>query len=356
MKISKTNFGVTADGEKVYAFLIENSKGASINLINYGAAIQAINVPDRNGKLVDVSLGYDTVKEYEDHGEYFFGATIGRVANRIEDAHFELNGKTYSLPINHGKRNSLHGGAKGFDKRIWDATVEGNAVKFFRVAADGEEGYPGNLSVSVLYQFTDDNEIIIDYDATTDADTLVNITNHSYFNLSGHSEGYIGNNTLKINADRFIESNDECLATGNFIEVEGTPFDFRTIKVIDKVINAGHIQQDCVGGFDHSFILREGSKVMKEAAVAASPASGIVMAVVTNKPAIHFYSGNFMKPMTGKGGVKYDYRTGFCLETQYFPNPMKNKHFHSIVLKAGEKYQFRTIYAFSIEDWHPSKN
>lgn len=350
MKISKVNFGLTTDGIEAHLYCIENNNGASISLINYGAAIQAINVPDKHGNITDVLLGYDTINEYQEYGEYFFGATIGRVANRIEDSSFDLNGKTYILPVNNGRRNSLHGGIRGFDKCIWDAETVESGVKFSRLSKNGEEGYPGNLTVSVSYQFTDDNEIIIDYDAVADADTIVNMTNHSYFNLSGHSKGNIGNHTLIINADKFLESNNECLATGNYIDVEGTPFDFRNVRKIGDVINAGHIQQEYVGGFDHSFVLRDCSKVMKEAAIAKSPDSGIIMKVSTNKPAIHLYSGNFMKPMPGKEGTRYNYREGFCLETQYYPNSMKQKHFPSIILKKGEKYRFRTIYAFSTED------
>lgn len=348
MDISRHIFGTTSDGQQVEKFVVTNSSGASISLISYGAAIQAICVPDRDGALRDVLLGYDSVEEYESNGNYFFGATIGRVANRIENACFRLGSKNYPLVINHGTRSCLHGGNKGFDKQVWQGEVVGDSVVFSRLSPDGEEGFPGNLLIKAVYTFTEKNEIVIDYEAETDSDTIINITNHSYFNLDGHDAGDIGGHSLAIAADQFAESNDECLATGSFLELADTKFDFRSPVLLKDAFDPEDSQQKLVGGYDHSFLIRGYNGMVRLAAEVFSAASGIRMRVYTNKPSIHFYSGNFMEEMPAKGGGKYDYRGGFCLETQYLPNAMKNTHFPSIVLHAGDTYLFRTVYSFSL--------
>lgn len=348
INISQKVFGKTCQGEDVIEYTVKNSSGSYISLISYGAAIRCACVPDKNGTLRDVVLGYDTVSDYEKE-DYFFGATIGRVANRIEDAHFTLNNKEYSLVVNNGTRNCLHGGNYGFDKRNWIGEIAGNSVIFHRVSPDGEENFPGNLSVKVTYSFTEENEIIVDYEAVSDADTIVNMTNHTYFNLSGHDSGSIEYHTLQIEADQFAQSNDECLATGNIINVAGTSFDFRTSKVLGTVFDDLDSQQKLVGGYDHSFLIRGYNGMVRKAAQAVSPYSGIALSVYTNKPSVHFYSGNFMKKMPSKGGRGYDYRGGLCLETQYLPNAMKNQNFPSIILHAGDMYLFRTKYCFSVK-------
>lgn len=348
MKITKTVFGKTAGGQTVDKYVIENRSGASISLITYGAALQSICVPDRDGCLRDILLGYDTMSDYEQQA-YFFGATIGRVGNRIENARFTLNGKEYRLAVNSGTRNCLHGGVRGFDTQNWQGEICGDAVVFSRLSPDGEENFPGNLLVKASYRFTDRNEIVIDYEAVSDADTIINMTNHSYFNLSGHGSGSIAAHQLKVNADSFAESNDECLATGRYLPVEGTSFDFREFKSLEDAFDSEDSQQKAVGGFDHSFLIRGWNGMVREAAEAYSPESGILLSVRTNKPAIHFYSGNFMEEMPAKGGGQYDCRGGFCLETQYLPNAMKNSHFPSIVLHKGDTYLFRTVYGFSVQ-------
>lgn len=349
MKIKESIFGVTSSGETVKRYDMENGTGASISLISYGAAIQSVIVPDKTGAMRDILLGYDTIEDYEAQGEYFFGATIGRVANRIEGARFVLNGKEYGLPVNNGKRNCLHGGNRGFDKRNWQSKIDGETVQFTYCAADGEEGFPGALRITATYAFTNADEILIDYHAVSDADTIINITNHSYFNLSAHDNGAIDAHVLTIHADRFAESSDECLATGRFIDVAGTRFDFSGGQRIGDALDASDCQQQLVGGFDHSFLISGYDGSVREAASVVSPKSGVRMRVLTNKPSIHFYSGNFMKDMPGKHGARYGYRGGFCLETQYLPNAMRHANFPSIILRAGDDYRFRTVYAFSVD-------
>lgn len=350
MKIRENIFGHTSRNEEVKQFIIENEQGASLQLISYGAAIQSIIIPDQNGQMKDVVLGYDSIEQYEELGEYYFGATIGRVANRIENSSFLLNGKKYTLPSNQGKGNCLHGGIRGFDKRNWESKIAGNRALFSYFSSDGEEGFPGALKVTVSYEFTSNNQVIIDEYAVSDSDTIINLTNHSYFNLTSHSNGSINDHYLQILADYFAESDEECLTTGNFINVERTPFDFRKIRRIGDVIDVNHRQQLLVGGYDHSFCIQGYNGMVRQAAKVCSKESGIVMRVLTNKPAIHFYSGNFMKQMPGKQGTSYRYRGGFCLETQYLPNAMKQTRFPSIILRKGDEYMFRTIYAFSIDD------
>lgn len=346
MIINKSLFGKTAQGLDVMLFTMVNSSGSSVSFISYGAAVQSICVPDKNGKMTDVLLGYDTVGDYE-RESYFFGATIGRVANRIENARFTLNDKAYALVINHGRRSCLHGGNFGFDKQNWQGEICGDKVVFSRTSPDGEEGFPGDLNVKVTYSFSDCNELSMDYEAVSSADTIINMTNHSYFNLSGHDSGNIDDHLLKINADTFAESNDECLATGKFLNVEDTGFDFRASRALRDAFNPDETQQKVVGGFDHSFLIRGYNGMVRLAAEVRSPQSGICMKVFTNKPSIHFYSGNFMENMPAKNGGSYDYRGGLCLETQYLPNAMKNTNFPSIILRAGDAYLFRTVYAFS---------
>lgn len=339
-------FGTTRNGTPVHRFRMENANGASVTVMNYGCTITSILVPDRDGALTDVCLGYSTLAEYEQNNGYL-GAVVGRHANRIEKGLFTLNGQEYHLAVNDGP-NHLHGGLCGFDKRVWDASVSDNSVTFHRRSPDGEEGYPGNLEVYVTYTFTDDNRLRLQYRAETDADTVVNLTNHCYFNLSGEGNGTIRDHILQIPAVSFTENDADCLPTGRILAVEGSPFDFRSPKEIGLEIGADCPQIKNGKGYDHNFVLNGGTG-KKTAAVLASPRTGIEMTVTTNMPGVQFYSGNVLDGPIGKSGVPYEPNMGLCLETQYFPNAMQHPQFPSPVLKRGDMYVHDTEFSFGIK-------
>ncbi|MGE5614614.1 MAG: aldose epimerase family protein [Bacillota bacterium] len=349
MSIEKSLFGKMQDGTEINLYTLKNKNNMSVGIINYGGIIVYINVPDRNGHIDDVNLGYDNLESYIKKGQYF-GAIIGRHANRIENAEFEINGKTYRLAKNDGK-NHLHGGNRGFDKVVWQAGIvdyEGaQSLELKYLSPDGEENYPGNLDVKVLYTLTDDNAIRIDYFAVSDKDTVVNLTNHAYFNLSGHGSGDILDHQVMIDADYFTVINDECIPTGEIRDVANTPMDLRTLKTIRDGITSNDGQIACGRGYDHNWVLKVTGNKPEKAAEVYDPKTGRVMEVFTTKPGLQFYSGNFMEHTIGKGGSVYDYRGALCLETQYFPNGTKHKHFPSPFLKAGEEYRHTTIYKFS---------
>lgn len=342
--VTQELFGTTRGGVPVYRFCIENASGASVSVMNYGCTIQAIRVPDRNGTLTDVCLGYRTLAEYEQNNGYL-GAVVGRHGNRIEKGIFQLNGTEYHLAVNDGP-NHLHGGICGFDKRVWDASIEGQSVMFHRLSPDGEEGYPGNLDVRVTYTFTDDNRLLLQYRAETDADTVVNLTNHCYFNLSGEGKGTIRNHILRIPAESFTENDADCLPTGAVLSVEGTPFDFRESKEIGRDMDVDCPQLRNGKGYDHNFIL-DGGDGEKVAAELYSPDTGIAMTVRTTMPGVQFYSGNVLDGPVGKSGAPYETNMGLCLETQYFPNAMSCPHFPSPVLHKGALYAHDTSFTFS---------
>lgn len=347
MSITSFSFGKLADGTEVTAYRIENSAGASVTLIDYGATVQSLKVPDCTGKLTDVVFGYDTAAEYEANDGYL-GATIGRVGNRIGGAQFSLNGKAYRLADNNNG-NCLHGGDRGFDKRMWKAEPipaeagtageSGESVVFTRLSPDGEENFPGNLTVRVTFTLTMDNALRIRYDADTDEDTLVSLTNHAYFNLEG--KGSVLEHLLTVHADRFCENDPFCLPTGKLLPVEGTPFDFRTEKPIGRDIKADDVQLRNGGGYDHCYVL-SGLK----AAVLTAPGTGIRMQVFTDLPGMQVYSGNFLTTRNGHGGQTFGYRDAVALETQLFPNGMNCYGFPSPVLRAGTHLQSETVYAF----------
>ena len=346
MSITSFSFGQLKDGTDVTAYRIENSIGASVTLIDYGATIQSLKVPDCTGKLTDVVLGYDTAAEYED-GDGFLGATIGRVGNRIGGAQFSLNGKTYRLADN-DNGNCLHGGVRGFDKCLWKgeavpakAGVLEDSVVFTRLSPDGEENFPGNLTVRVTFTLTMDNALRIRYDADTDQDTLVCLTNHAYFNLEG--KGSVLDHLLTVYADRFCENDPHCLPTGKLLPVEGTPFDFRTKKAIGRDIKADDVQLRNGGGYDHCYVL-SGLK----AAVLTAPGTGIRMQVFTDLPGMQFYTGNFLPECRGKNGSVINYRYAACFETQLYPNAMNCYGFPSPVLRAGAHLHSETDYAFRV--------
>ncbi len=336
MKSEIKPFGKTRRGEDVFEYILENGCGTRLSLISYGAAIRGLRLP--NGR--DIILGYDTIEDYEAQDKYM-GAIAGRCANRISSGRFKLNGREYTLAVNNGP-NHLHGGIAGFDKRVWKGGISGECVKFTLFSKNMEEGYPGNLSVRVKYTLTEDNEVIIDYFALGDDDTVVNLTNHSYFNLNGG--GTIENHRLTIYADEFTEIDENGCSNGRIAPVEGTPLDFRTAKEIGRDINTDCEQLKNAGGYDHNFILkRSHSPELKQAAVAVS--GGVTLEVWTDQPGMHFYSGNYLDgAVPGKGGAPYEKRYGFALETQDWPDAVNNANFPSAVLKKGEEYRRRTIF------------
>ena len=340
-------FGTTRDGRPVHRFRMQNRNGASVTVMDYGCTITSILVPDREGKLVDVCLGYKTLAEYEQNSGYL-GAVVGRHANRIEKGVFTLNGAEYHVAVNDGP-NHLHGGVCGFDKRIWETAIEGDSVTFHRLSPDGEEGYPGNLEVRVTYTFTDDNRLLLQYRADTDADTVVNLTNHCYFNLSGEGAATVRDHMLQIPASSFTENDETCLPTGAIFPVEGTPFDFRESKEIGRDMGEDCPQLKNGKGYDHNFIL-DGGDGEKTAAVLCSPHTGIALTVKTTLPGLQFYSGNVLDGPVGKSGVPYEPNMGLCLETQYFPNAMKCTNFPSPVLKKGAHYAQDTSFTFGIKN------
>jgi aldose 1-epimerase len=343
---NKKLFGRTPDGAEAYLYTLENCNGMKAEVTNYGGIIVSLYAPDGNGKLEDVVLGCDNLNDYMETSP-FFGAIIGRHANRIENAQFELNGKVYKVLKNDGN-NHLHGGAKGFDKVLWEVEEKSdNSIKLFYHSADGEEGYPGNLDVTVTYTLTDNNEIIMDYTAKSDKDTVINLTNHSYFNLSGHAGEEIINHEVRIYADKFTVNNDECIPTGEILPVSGTVMDFSEPRPLKPGLMSTDKHILCGKGYDHNFVLNVSGKKPELCAEVFDPASGRRMQVYTTKPGVQLYTGNHLnESIVGKGGVRYHKWSGFCLETQFFPNAMKHKHFPSPVLIAGEIYHYITTYKF----------
>lgn len=335
-------FGATRDGSPVFSYRLTNSRGAYAEILDYGCTLRSLCVSDREGILTDVVLGYDTVEEYEKNDGYF-GACIGRFANRIGRGEFTLNDEVYPLACNDGE-NHLHGGDKGFDKHSWAAAVASDRLIFSRTSPHGEEGYPGNLFVSVIYSFDDHNTLTITYDAHCDSDTVINLTNHAYFNLNGQGTGSAMDLLLQVEGEEFTENDSNCLPTGKILFVQGTPFDFRTPKAVGAEIDAQDVNLQNGKGYDHNFILR--GEGLRKVASLFSEKRGIEMTVSTTQPGIQVYSGNFMTDRLGKDGVKYGFRDGICLETQHFPDSVHHESFPSVVLKQGEQYHEITQYTF----------
>lgn len=342
MKIEKNFFDTTTQGEAVYAYTL-TGEGITARILTYGATVQALWVPDKNGKPVDVVLGYDSIRQYEENDGYL-GACIGRVGNRIGKGMFALNGEQYRLACNDGE-NHLHGGKKGFDKCIWDAKELSDGVRMTRLSPDGEEGYPGNLQVSVSYRLIG-RALQIAYEAVSDRDTLCSLTNHTYFNLAGC--GTVRNHLLQVDADRFLQNDSGCLPTGTCLNVEGTPFDFRQEKPVGADIAQEHIQLLRCGGYDHNFCLNHADGVCPSAKL-TSPESGISMTMTTTMPGVQVYTGNFLTHRMGKNGAFYDKQGGICLETQYYPNAMACADFEKPILHRGETYHHVTTCAFGGE-------
>ena len=344
MSILSEIYGKTKDEVSVNIFTLKNKSGMEVEVTNYGGIIIAIRVPDRQGIFKDVVLGYDKLEGYLNDACYL-GAIIGRCSNRIEDARFYLNEMEYEVGKNSGT-HQLHGGFVGFDKVVWKAKVigtdSGEALQLDYTSKDGEEGFPGELKVSVIYTLTEDNALEIKYLATSDKDTVVNLTNHSYFNLSGEGNGDILSHELMIDADSFTMINDECIPNGEFKDVKGTPFDFTSLKSVGSRIDTEDEQLKNGSGYDHNFVLKVNGKTPGKFAELYEEKTGRLMEVYTTMPGVQLYSGNYLK----NSGV-YDYRSGICLETQFFPNSMKHLHFPSPILKANQQYRHTTIYKFS---------
>jgi aldose 1-epimerase len=345
------------DGEPVERYTLSNDNGMAVSILTYGGIVQSIMVPDRDGNLGDVALGFDNIEDYVDKSPYF-GAIVGRYANRIALGRFELEGETYELAINNDP-NTLHGGEKGFDKVIWAAeevdNPDGPSVALSYTSPDGEEGYPGTLDVTVTYTVTRDNELRIEYAATTDAPTVVNLSNHTYFNLAGEGSGSIFDHELQLNASAFTPVDETLIPTGEIAPVEGTAFDFTTAHPIGDDIRDASDEQVLIGlGYDHNFVLDRDAPddtSMTEAAVVTEPSTGRVMTVSTTEPGVQFYSGNFLNgAFGGKSGQTYRQGDGFCLETQHFPDSPNQPNFPSTELRPGEEFSSMTVYAFSTED------
>ncbi len=341
-------FGSTPAGESVDLYTLTN-RGISVAIATYGGIVVSLRTPDRSGAAADIVLGFDSLESYLKDPPYF-GAIIGRYGNRIGNARFTLGGKTYELAKNNGE-NHLHGGRKGFDKVVWKAAeLPGAALRLTYASKDGEEGYPGNLAVTVDYSLTEAGELKIDYTATSDKETVVNLTNHSYFNLAGQGEGDVLGHRLKLEADRFTPVDAGLIPTGELRSVEGTPFDFRSERAIGERIDADDEQIARGGGYDHNFVLNGPAGTMRVAARVVEPKSGRAMEVRTTEPGLQFYTGNFLDgTLTGKGGKVYRKRYGFCLETQHYPDSPNKPSFPPVTLKPGETYRSATSYRFYTE-------
>ena len=352
MGIAKEYYGKTEAGESVEIYTLTNRNGMIVKIITFGGAINQIWVPDKNGNLDDVVLGFDKLIGYE-QGKSYIGVLVGRYANRIDKARFTLDGKEYKLSAN-DNGNQLHGGTIGFNKVLWNAVPltheKSVSLKLEYLSKDGDQGYPGNMNVTVIYTLNDKNEIEIDYSATCDKRTVVNLTNHAYFNLTGSAENEILNHVVMINADKFTPVNGNLIPVGELSNVKGTPMDFTKPEAIGARINEKFEQIVLGRGYDHNWVLNKEGKAVTLAARVFEPTTGRVLEVLTSEPGIQFYSGNFLDGSEiGKGNIPYKYRHGFCLETQHFPDSPNKPQFPSVVLEPGNKYSSKTIYKFSVK-------
>ncbi len=346
MMLQESSFKTIHEGKQVTLYTLKNKNGLIAQVTNYGAIIVSIYVPDRNGAVADVVQGYDSISDYINGNDPYMGAVCGRCANRVGRGKFNLNDKDYSLAVNNGP-NHLHGGIKGFSKVVWEVTeVSTNRVTMEYSALDGEEGYPGNLKVSVSYSLSDDNEFRLDYFATTDKTTLVNLASHSYFNLAGEGTGDILNHELLINGDFFTPTDETNVPTGEILSVKGTPMDFTEFKKIGKEIDEDEEQIRFGFGYDHNWVLNHRMGTLGLAAVAHDPVSGRVMETYTTQPGLQLYTANWIDGEKGKGGRKYGKRWAFCLETQHFADAINKPHFPTTILNPGEEYKHSCVYKF----------
>lgn len=348
--ISSKQFGITATGQKATLFTLKNSKGASATITNYGGTVTSLRMPDRKGKLSDIVLGFKTLAEYEQKSPYF-GCLVGRFGNRIAGGKFTLDGKTHQLPINNPP-NSLHGGFRGFDKVLWKATPretkQGPSLKLTYVSEDGEEGYPGRLSVTATYTLTNRNELKLVFRARTERKTIINLTHHSYFNLAGEGSGSILDHQVMLYSDKFTPINECLIPTGKIRSVKGTPFDFRAPVAIASRIDCPDEQLKFANGYDHNWIASKPSDQLGLIARVEESSSGRVLEVLSTEPGFQFYSGNFLDgSLIGKKRKPYHFRHGFCIEPQHYPDSPNHRNFPSVVLKPGEIYRNNIIYRFS---------
>ena len=349
-RLSSHSFGKLSDGREVSAFVLKNTTGMSVQILDLGGIITSLSVPDSSGIIADVTAGFDYPQPYAD-GAGYMGAIVGRYANRISEGTFSIDDVSYSLAKNNGN-NAIHGGLVGFDKKIWDAEISVGRYHAELILStyspDGEEGYPGHVEVSVTYTLNDQNQLIIDYSATSDKATVINLTNHAYFNLDGHDAGSILEHEVMLNADRFTPIDDSSIPTGAISKVAGTPLDFRQRKVIGLDIESEHQQIIFGSGFDHNFVINHSELgAVSLAAEVYSRNSGRVMKVYTDQPGVQFYTGNFLSgELVGKDGAVYERRAAFCLETQHFPDSPNKAIFPSTILRPGDRFASRTIFEF----------
>lgn len=345
MSVSKTLFGTAKCGTKIYLYTIENTKGMKAQVMNYGANLVRLYVPDKNGNAEDVVLGYDKLEDYYTNSANF-GAIIGPNANRIANASFTLEGVTYQLAVNDGK-NNLHSHADlGYHKKVWEAAEGSNSVTFSIQAPDGEMGFPGNKRVEVTYTLTEENELQIHYHALSDKNTIINMTNHTYFNLAGHGAGKINDHLLTIYADHYTPVVAGAIPTGEIAPVAGTPMDFTKPKRVGDEIDADFEQLKLTGGYDHNWVLNGAEGVLRHIATVEEPTSGRIMKTYTDLPGVQFYAGNSMGSETGKDGASYAKRGGLCLETQYYPDTANEPAFPSAVFGPDREYDTTTTYQF----------
>jgi aldose 1-epimerase len=349
---TKTTTKAVYAGKPIDMVTLKNSHGMEVQAISYGAIIRSIKVPDKNGTIADVVLGFDAPDEYwHEPTPPFFGAVVGRYGNRIAKGKFTLDGKTYALAINNPP-NSLHGGTKGFDKQVWDVAVNNVAnlptATFTRTSPDGEEGFPGTLQARVTYTLTEKNELMVDYYATTDKATPINLTQHSYFNLAGEGSGTILDHILTIDADRYTPVDSTLIPTGELAPVQGTPFDFRKPTAIGARINDQNPQLKNGNGYDHNWVLNRKGAGLEHAVTVTDPKSGRTLDISTTEPGVQFYTGNFLDgTIKGKGGHVYALRGALCLETQHYPDSPNQKNFPSTILQPGKNYDTRTVFTFA---------
>lgn len=342
-----SKFEASVEGKPVKLYVLTNDNGVEACITNYGGRVVSLMVPARNGDFIDVQLGYDNIADYVNNdGNY--GALIGRYGNRIGNAKFVLDGKEYQLPVNNGP-HCLHGGPKGFDKKVWDAVQPtASTLELTLLSPDGEAGFPGNLNVKVTYRLTADNALDIQYEATTDAPTVVNLTNHSYFNLNGDLSSSIHNHEVMIDANEITPSDETLITDGSTRSILGTPLDFTAAKPLGRDINADYDQLINGNGYDQNFILNNGGDISRVAATCFSPVSGVMMEILTSEPGLQIYTGNFLDGQPGKHGVPYPVRSAVAFETQHYPNTPNCPSYPSCTLRPGDTYATRTIYRFKV--------